>query len=125
MTVRFFQTPGGEELAVLPKAEYEALAALAAESGEDAADVAMYDARKSLNSPVLPSEVSALMLRGDNLLRAVRKWRGLTQQIVEARTSVGQGYLSDLENGRRKGSPEVLEKIATALDVPKEWLIGG
>ena len=124
MTVQFVKTPAGDELAIMPRAEYEKLAALAAEIEEDEADVAMYDARKAAGSPHLPPEVSAFMLRGDSVLKAVRKWRGLTQVEVERRTGVGQGHLSDLENGRRKGSREALARLADALDAPKEWFTG-
>ena len=123
MTVAFFKTPGGEEMAVLPRAEFEALARKAADIDEDEADVAMYDARKAAHSPALPSGVSANMVHGDSLLRAVRKWRDMTQLQIEFKTNIGQGYLSDLETGRRKGSPEVLLKLADALDVPKSWFL--
>jgi len=41
------------------------------------------------------------MLRGDRLLKALRKWRGLTQMQMAAKTGLAQGYLSDLESGRR------------------------
>jgi transcriptional regulator with XRE-family HTH domain len=37
-------------------------------------------------------------------------------------TGIGQGYLSDLESGRRMGTPETIKKLAEALDVPVEWL---
>ena len=123
MTVRFLTTPGGEELVILPRAEYEDLARRAAEIEEDEADVAIYDARKAEASAVLPAEVTARMLRGDRLLKALRKWRGLTQVDIVAMAGIGQGYLSDLETGRRKGSSEALQKLAVALDVPASWLV--
>jgi transcriptional regulator with XRE-family HTH domain len=37
-------------------------------------------------------------------------------------TGIGQGYLSDLESGRRTGTPETIAKLAQALNVPVEWL---
>ena len=125
MSVQFFKTPSGDEIAILPRAEYDDLIARAsaAEDDEDAADIAMYDARKGEMSPDLPPEVSALMLRGDSLLKAVRNWRGLTQQMIEQKTGIGQGYLSDLETGRRKGTHETLVKLAEVYDVPKEWFV--
>jgi hypothetical protein len=125
MTVQFFKTPGGEEIAILARADYEELIARAsaAEDDEDALDVALYDARKAhaADGEVLPAEVSMLMLRGDSLLKAVRHWRGKTQVEIEAMTGIGQGYLSDLESGRRNGGPETLAKLAAALDVPAAW----
>ncbi|MGA2492062.1 MAG: helix-turn-helix transcriptional regulator [Roseiarcus sp.] len=96
-------TPAGDELVVLPRAEYDALLAVAA-------------AR-------LPPEVSAAMLRGDSLLKALRKWRDETQLHLAFKTNIAQGSLSDMESGRRKGTDETLEAIAKALDVPAEWLL--
>ena len=127
MTVQFFKTPAGEEIAILPRAEYEALIqrAAAAESGEDDLDVAMYDTRKAEVSFHLPAEVTAIMLRGDSLLKAVRKWRDKTQLYIEFKTGIGQGYLSDLESGRRKGTPETLARLADALEVPHDWFVEG
>ena len=122
---QIIRTPSGEELVVLPRAEYEALLERAAHDAENADDVAIYDARKAemaAGGGVLPREVSAAILRGDSRLKAIRNWRGETQTHLEFKTGVGQGYLSDLENGRRSGTRETMAKLAQALDVPMEWL---
>ena len=125
MSAQFFKTPSGEEIAILPRAEYEDLVARAAvgDADEDAQDVAMYAACKAENSGHLPQEVTANMLRGESLLKAVRNWKDVTQVHIEMKTGIGQGYLSDLESGRRKGTPETLAKLADALEVPREWFI--
>ena len=44
---QIIRTPSGEELVVLPRAEYEALIEHAGHDAEDADDVAIYDARKA------------------------------------------------------------------------------
>jgi hypothetical protein len=44
---QIIRTPGGEELVVLPRAEYEALIERADHDAEDAEDVAIDDARKA------------------------------------------------------------------------------
>ena len=122
---QIIRTPGGEELIVLPRADYEALLAHAGHEAEDDDDVAVYDARKAelaAGAGVLPPEVSASILRGASRLKAIRKWRDVTQVRLEAETGIGQGYLSDLESGRRAGTPETIAKLALALDVPAEWL---
>jgi hypothetical protein len=122
---QIIRTPNGEELVVLPRAEYEALLARGDQDAEDADDVAIYDARKAelaAGGGVLPPEVSAAVLRGDSRLKAVRKWRDQTQMDLESKTGIGQGYLSDLESGRRKGTPETLAKLAEVLDVPVAWI---
>ena len=119
-------TPNGEELVVLTRADYDRLTALAAMAGEEATDVAAYDAAvadlAAGRDERLPEEVSAWLLRGAGLVAAIRKWRGMRQTELAERAGVSQGYLSDLESGRRKGAKETLEAIARALDVPAGWL---
>jgi hypothetical protein len=122
---QIIRTPGGEELVVLPRADYEALLVRADHDAEDAEDVAVYDARKaelSAGDVVLPIEISAAILRGESRLKAIRNWRNETQLHLNSKTGLGQGYLSDLENGRRAGTPETIAKLAQALNVPVEWL---
>jgi hypothetical protein len=122
---QIIRTPSGEELVVLPRAEYEALLERADREAEDADDVAIYDARKAelaVGGVVLPPEVSAAILRGESRLKAIRNWRGETQLHLNFKTGIGQGYLSDLESGRRTGTPETIAKLAEALSVPVEWL---
>ncbi len=119
---QIIRTPGGEELVVLSRAEYEALLERADHEAEDADDVANYDARKAAGEGVLPPEVSAAILRGESRLKAIRIWREETQLHLSFKTGIGQGYLSDLESGRRAGTPETIAKLAQALSVPVEWL---
>ncbi|SIR30028.1 MULTISPECIES: helix-turn-helix domain-containing protein [Acidiphilium] len=122
---QIIRTPAGEELVVLPRAEYEALLERADHETEDADDVAVYDTRKAelaAGGVVLPPEVSAAILRGESRLRAIRHWRDVTQLHLAFKTDIGQGYLSDLESGRRTGTPETLAKLAQALNVSVEWL---
>jgi transcriptional regulator with XRE-family HTH domain len=38
------------------------------------------------------------------------------------RAGISLGYLADLESGRRKGNPEVIGKLADALNVPTSML---
>ena len=122
---QIIRTPTGDELVVLPRAEYEALLDRAGHEAEDADDVAMYDARKAelaAGGSVLPKAVGAAVLNGVSRLKAVRTWRDVTQLQLAAQTDIAQGYLSDLETGRRMGTPETLAKRAQALDVPVEWI---
>jgi predicted transcriptional regulator len=104
------------------------LSALAAEAEEDLADIALYDARKAEmeadTAALLPREVSAMLLRGDRLLKALRKWRGMSQSDLAAQTGLAQGYVSDLESGRRAGTAETLALLAKHLDIDPSWLVG-
>lgn len=127
MDPQFFKTPGGEEMVILARAEYDAMIERLAELEEDAGDLAIYDARKvdlteGRDQP-LPAEVSAGLMRGFSLVTALRKWRGVRQTELAQRAGLSQGYLSDIESGRRKGAPETLTAIAEALDAPADWLV--
>lgn len=92
---------------------------------EDAADVATYDARKreleAGNDAVLPADISASILKGDSLLRAVRRSKNQTQLDLASKTDLAQGYISDLESGRKSGTDDAWRRIAKALDVPATW----
>ena len=126
-SVQFIVSPSGDELAVLPRSEYERLAALALEAEEDAADAAAYAEAKAewelAGRPVYPADLSALLLKSKSRLAAIRKWRGLSQEVLAGRAEIQQGYLSDLETGRRSGSKATLERLAKSLDVPAAWLL--
>jgi DNA-binding XRE family transcriptional regulator len=121
---QIIKTAAGEELVVLPKADYEALVHAADEAMEDAADIAIYDARRAdpVAAAPLPADISMAILRGESRLRAVRKWRGLTQSELADRAGLTQGYLSDLESHRRTASADTAERLAGALEVTVSWI---
>ena len=125
--VQFIVSPSGDELAVMPRAEYERMAALANEATEDAADAAAYVEAKAEweaeGRPIFPPELSALLLKNKSRLAAIRKWRGLSQEVLAGKAEIQQGYLSDIETGRRSGAQATVERLAKALDVPVAWLI--
>lgn len=124
MNVRFKKTEKGE-VAILPRKEYEALVAKAAEADEDAGTARLVArARKEIagGAPIIPKTVVDRMARGESALRVLREWRDMTQLHLSSKTGLGQGYLSDLENGRRKGTTAALKKIAVALNVPLDLL---
>jgi DNA-binding XRE family transcriptional regulator len=125
-TVQIIKTQSGDEMVVLSRAEYDALLLAVSDAEEDASDAAVFDARMALLSvnlqDTLPPEVSMALLKGDRLAKALRHWRGLTQVSVAKAAKIQQGYLSDIENGRRKGTVETLDALAKALDVPAHWL---
>jgi ribosome-binding protein aMBF1 (putative translation factor) len=119
--LQIIRSPSGDELVVIPRAEYDALVAAANAEAEDADDIAIYDARKADlamgRDAALPAEISAHMLRGDNQLRATRKWRGMSQSELAEKAGLSQGYLSDLESGRRTGTTETLQVLSRILGV--------
>ncbi|WP_319798227.1 helix-turn-helix transcriptional regulator [Nitrobacter sp.] len=92
---------------------------------EDADDVAIFDERmrelKAGGDVVLPAEVSAAIMKSDSLLRAVRRSKDVTQSVLADKTGLAQGYISDLEAGRKSGTDDAWRRIAAALNVPAGW----
>jgi len=117
--------PNGDELVVLPRADYEELLRIAEDAAEDAADVAVYDERiaDSVGNQPMPYEISSAMLKGNSLLKSIRLWRGTSQVDLAAAIGTSQGFVSDMENRRRNVTPEIAAKLAAALDVPLHWII--
>ena len=124
MTVRFQTTPNGE-VAILPRADYERLKKLADEAIEDAGTARLVArAKKEVaeGMPLLPKAVVDRLANGENPIRVLREFRNETQMELRVRIGITQGYLSDLETGKRKGPLELHKKIALALGVPLDFL---
>ena len=124
MNVRFKMTNKGE-VAILPRKEFEALAAKAREADENVGTARLVArARREIAAgmPLVPKEVVDRICAGENALRVVRRWRGKTQLYIAQKANIGQGYISDLESGRRKGTTAALKKIADALKVPLDLI---
>jgi DNA-binding XRE family transcriptional regulator len=124
VTVRFETTPNGE-IAILPRADYERLKKLADEAMEDAGTARLVArAKKEIASgaPLLPKEIIDRLANGENPIRVLRDFRNETQMELRVRVGITQGYLSDLETGKRKGPLELHQKLARALGVPLDLL---
>ena len=122
--VQFIKTTGGEELAILPKREYERLAALAADEDVGTARL-VRRARAAVaggQEILLPKAIVDRLAAGENPIRVLREWRDMTQVELSSRSHISQSHISDIESGRRTGTPATLRAIATALKVPLDLL---
>jgi ribosome-binding protein aMBF1 (putative translation factor) len=125
MSVRFQKTPRGE-VAILPRKEYELLRAKASEADEDAGTARIVArAKKEIDGggPLLPKDVVDRVAKGENPVRVMREWRDVTQMYLSFKTNLSQGYISDIENGRRVGTVAALRLIANVLKVPLDLLV--
>ncbi|MEO6013790.1 MAG: helix-turn-helix transcriptional regulator [Devosia sp.] len=124
-----FTAPSGDQLVVLTRADYDELVqrASVSEEDEDAELIAIANARMAdpAASARLPAEISRLLLSGASLLKALRLWKDVGQVKLAHDIGTSQGFISDLENGRRPMTEEVRGRIAQALDVPGDWLLPG
>lgn len=122
--VTFIRTPGGEELAILPRAEYEALAAARAEEESlvEAARAAFAAADAGLDDGLSAEEVAQLAEASSPLAFWMSR-RGMSQAELATRSGLSQPFVSKLVRGRAHGSIETLRKLADLLGVTLDDLI--
>lgn len=116
MNVRYVTTPEGEEMAVLPRAQFEALT----EAVDHARAVAGYSAGRI---PGLTPDEARQLIVAVSPLSFWRKYRHLTQVALADRASIAQNYLSEIENGKRAGPVELWLRLSRILDVPVDALV--
>ena len=82
---------------------------------EDAGATAAY--YRTRDQECVPIGVVDRLIARENPVRVWREHRGHSLRQLAERAGVGTGYLSQIENGERKGTVGTLKKIAAALDV--------
>jgi DNA-binding XRE family transcriptional regulator len=118
-----FTTPSGDDMVIVPAAEYARLV----ETAEMVEDVAAFDeARKKLatgGEELVPAEVANRLLEGESPIRVWREHRGFSGEALAARAGITQAYLSQIETGKREGSVSTMKNIAGALGVTVDDLV--
>ena len=84
---------------------------------EDARQVAASMAEIASGAPTFTEEELDAYLAAATPLAYWRKRAGMTQAQLAAQTGITQGFLAQLETGKRDASIAVLRRIATILDV--------
>ena len=120
-----FTTPGGEEMVVLARAEYDALVEMA----EMLEDVAAYDEAKRRvaegDDIRVPAEFVDRLIDGENPIRVWRDFRGMTSKELAKAAGISAAYLSEIETGKKEGSISVFRNIARVLRVDMDDLFWG
>ena len=114
-------TLAGEEYAVVPRAEYEALREAVDGDAMDATII-----RSVLEDPdqeLVPFELVERIADGEHPVRVWRNYRGLKAGELATIANVAASYLSDIENGKKPGSVKAMKRIADALNVTVDDLI--
>ncbi len=113
---------GRPAYAVVPWPSFRALAKAAGEDAEDAALIALAD--KHRNDTMLPATVVDRVLGGVSPLKALREWRGLTQDQLAKRAGLSSQYISQVETGhRRGGGRKGIAALAHALNIGADELL--
>ena len=122
--VQIIEKDGQPEFAVLPIELYHRLL----EQAEDAEDIrAANDAMRELASggdELVPADVARKLLQdGQHRLKVWREHRGMTQKQLEFISGVRQGYIAQIESGKKTGSIDTLKKLAAALRIDIDDLV--
>ena len=105
--IQVIRRDGKPEYAVVPYSEYLRLV----EKSDD-------------NSALIPQGVVELVIEKEfNLLKAWRKYLGLTQKVVAKRAGITQSALSQMERIETNHRTATLEKLANALGIEAGQLV--
>ena len=115
---QIIRTEAGEELVVLSRRDYDAMRArLGDEDAEDRMTARIIKEAKASGGVAAPLSVWDEIEAASSPIGPLRKWRKLTQEELAAKAGISQGYLSELETGRKVGDLATLRRVAAALGV--------
>ncbi len=101
---------------------------MATKTSDDIADraaVAQFrDRLASGEEELVPESVLDAIQAGESRIRVWRKHRGMTMAALSKEAGISQPFLSQIEDGKRAGKAETLRKIAAALKVSVDDLVG-
>jgi len=116
--------PQGDDIVILSRTEYDQLIAAANEDATDAETLRRSIARvKSGDEETFSSAEVDAFLAAKTPLAFFRKKRGVSQDDLAKRAGITQGYLSEIEIGRKSGDVRTLRKLADALKVTLDSLV--
>lgn len=112
------------DMVKISREEYDRLLAAA----EDLADIRAYDrataALESGDDELIPAGYAERLLSGESPLRVYRELRGMTQvQLAEA-ADVNRVQIANIEAGKGAGSVATVKRLADALGVVIDDLVG-
>lgn len=89
----------------------------------DGLNAALIKERIQAGEETWPAELVRELIETDSRIRTFRKYRGITGIELAKAAGISQPYLSDIENGKKTGSVDVLKRIAVALRVDLDDLV--
>jgi len=107
------------ECAILTKHQYNKLM----DAYEDKYDIEMIKRVEASNSECFPGDLVFAISDGKNKVMAFREYRGFTVAELASAARVSQGYINQLEAGKRKASKKTLSAIAKKLNLDLDDLI--
>ncbi len=121
-----FTTPGGEEMVIQSKKDFDHMTALArlGEERIDAEDIRAIRARLARGEEeVFPHEVVTRLIEGESPVRVYREFRGLTMTRLADISGLSQSLISEIESGKKDGGMRAMKALAAALGTTIDDLI--
>lgn len=122
MTVQFIMTESGEELAVLPKADLDALFETLEDFQDNAAGAAVAAAVARGEMEVFPGELVSALIAGTNPIRVFREHRGMTSAELAERSALTPDRLGQIEGGAKGVTVSEYRDLGAALGIDVELL---
>lgn len=119
--IQVIERDGAPAFVVLPIELWERVRGLV-EDAEDAA--ALEQAVRDDDGARVPLAVVKAEMEGAHPVRAWRGYRGLSQEALAAAAGVSKPFISQIEGRKRSGTAATLKKLAKALNVQMEALLG-
>lgn len=123
MSVQILEHEGRPAFALMPIEEYRRLVEALEDAHDAAAIEAFYRRLVAGEEDTFPADVVDKLLAGENPVRVLRAYRGMTLQQVADACGVTNSHVSQVEKGKRSMSTDLLKKMAVALRVDVELLL--
>ena len=121
MTVQIIEI-AGQKMAMLTVADYERLVELA-EDHTDAAAAERAEQRRLEGEEYIPFELVNAIINGENALKVWREYRGISQRQLAEAAKCRLATISEIENGKAQGKPQLWRALAKALDVELDDIV--
>ena len=122
MNIQIIEHNGVPEYAIVPFGEWEAIRDRLEES-EDIRDARTISAAIAAGEETYPHEFAKRLSSDESPLKVWREYRKFTQATLAKACDVSVPALSQIENGKRAPSVELLVKLSSALCCDMEDLI--
>ncbi len=118
--IQYIEKDGKREYAIVPIDIFESLI----EAEEDRLDIEeLRRFRETDDGFRIPGEIVRRELEGEHPVKLWREHRGVTVEALAGKAGISKAYLSQIENGKRKGTAKTLKSLAAALAIPLDLLV--
>ncbi|MFK7974249.1 MAG: helix-turn-helix domain-containing protein [Rickettsiaceae bacterium] len=118
--ISYIEDSHGKKAVILSLESYEQMR----EQIEELQDIKSYIDRKESNEETLPFELVQELIEGkESRVKIMRKYSGLSIADLAKKIEITDGYLSQIENNKRKGTIEIYKKLAKALSIDIDLIV--